>query len=244
MIKIENVNKYFEKLKVLDIINLEIKQGEFFVILGPSGCGKSTLLNMVAGFEKPTQGKITIKGKEVKKPGKDKGFVFQDYALFPWETVLGNVISGLEGNKKEKKEKAMHYIEKVGLKKFYNTYPHKLSGGMKQRVSIARALAYEPEILLMDEPFGALDAQTKKIMQQELLNLLQDFNKTILFVTHSVVEAVYLADRIIVLSNIPANIIYEETIKIKGHRDYLNNDFLHYRENILKVLDTQTGIRE
>lgn len=244
MIKIEKVSKNFETLKVLDKIDVEIKKGEFFVILGPSGCGKTTLLSMIAGFEKPTEGKIKIRDKEINKPGRDRGFVFQDYALFPWKTVLGNVMAGLKGGKKEKEEKAMYYIEKVGLKEFANTYPHKLSGGMKQRVSLARALAYEPEILLMDEPFGALDAQTRKLMQQELLNILKDFDKTIVFVTHSVIEAVYLADRVIVLSNRPSKIIYEEEIKIRGHRDYLNKDFLHYREKILHFLDTQTGIQE
>jgi len=245
MIEFESVVKEYDDLLVLDDINLRIEDGEFLVILGPSGCGKTTLLSMIAGFEKPTKGKIKIDGREVTKPGRDRGFVFQDYALFPWKTVLGNVMSGLlEGNKKEKKEKAMYYIEKVGLNDFYNEYPHKLSGGMKQRVAIARALAYNPKILLMDEPFGALDAQTRKLMQQELLKILAEFKKTVVFVTHSVIEAVYLADRVVVLSKRPAKIIYEERINIEGQRNYLSEDFLHYREKILYYLDAQTGIKE
>jgi len=245
MIKCENVTKSFGDLNVIDDITVRIKKGEFVVLLGPSGCGKSTFLNIIAGFEHPTKGNIEVNGRAINKPGKDRGFVFQDYALFPWKTVMGNVMSGLDMRDKQKKrETAMHYIQKVGLEKFADTYPHELSGGMKQRVSIARALAYEPEILLMDEPFGALDAQTRKLMQQELLKILKDFNKTIVFVTHSVIEAVYLADRVLVFSNLPAKIIYEEDIHIEGERNYLNDDFLEYRKEILYYLDSQTGIRE
>lgn len=245
MITCKNVCKNFGSLEVLKNINLKVNRGEFLVLLGPSGCGKSTFLTLIAGFEKPTSGKILIKGKEIKSPGKDRGFVFQDYALFPWKTVLGNVMSGLDGkSKKEKEDIASFYIKKVGLERFTNSYPHELSGGMKQRVSIARALAYDPEILLMDEPFGALDAQTRKYMQQELLRILKEFDKTIVFVTHSVIEAVYLADRVVVFSNIPANIIYEATIEMTGERNYLSDEFLAYRKEILHYLDTQTGIKE
>lgn len=244
MITFHNVYKKFDDLEVLNNINIQIKDHEFFVILGPSGCGKSTLLNMIAGFEKPSSGNIYIDNIEVNKPNRKIGFVFQDYVLFPWKTVLGNVEIAIEGSKKEKREIALHYIEKVGLIDFINEYPHKLSGGMKQRVAIARALAYNPEILLMDEPFGALDAQTRKLMQQELKTILKEFKKTVVFVTHSVVEAVYLADRVIVLSKRPSKIIFEEEIKISGKRNYLNNDFLKYREKILKHLDPETGIKE
>jgi len=245
MIKCKDVTKKFGELEVIQGINLHIEKGEFVVLLGPSGCGKSTFLNIIAGFEQPSTGSIEVNGKEVNKPGKDRGFVFQDYSLFPWKTVLGNVMSGLsEKSKQEKKAVAMDYIQRVGLERFANTFPHELSGGMKQRVSIARALAYDPEILLMDEPFGALDAQTRKLMQQELLRILKDFNKTIVFVTHSVIEAVYLADRVLVFSNLPSQVIYEENIKIEGERNYLNDDFLEYRKEILYYLDSQTGIRE
>jgi len=245
MIECKNVYKSFGSLEVIENVSIHIDKGEFLVLLGPSGCGKSTFLSLIAGFEKPTSGKIFVKGKEVKSPGKDRGFVFQDYALFPWKTVLGNVMIGLDGmSKKEKKEIAMYYIRKVGLEKFAYSYPHELSGGMKQRVSIARALAYDPDILLMDEPFGALDAQTRKIMQQELLRILREFDKTIVFVTHSVIEAVYLADRVIVFSNSPAKIVYEAKIEISGERNYLSDDFLRYRKEILYYLDKQTGIKE
>lgn len=244
MIEFENVSKNFDNLEVIKNINLKIKENEFFVILGPSGCGKSTLLNLIAGFEKPSKGKVLIDGKIVEKPNKDIGFVFQDYVLFPWKTVLGNVEMSISASKKERRNIAIHYIEKVGLKDFANEYPHKLSGGMKQRVAIARALAYNPKILLMDEPFGALDAQTRKLMQQELLNILKDFKKTVVFVTHSVIEAVYLADRVIVMSKRPSKIIFESKIKIDGERNYLDKDFLKYREEILRHLDPEIGIKE
>lgn len=245
IIECKNIIKKFENLTVIDGISFSIKSGEFFVILGPSGCGKSTFLNMIAGFEKPTSGEILVMGKQVNKPNRNYGFVFQDYALFPWLTVLGNVESGINiRNKKEKKEIAEYYINLVGLKDFIHEYPYKLSGGMKQRVSIARALAYNPPILLMDEPFGALDAQTRKLMQQELLRILKDFKKTIVFVTHSVVEAVYLASRVIVLGNRPSKIIYEEYIEIEGERHFTGDKFNMYREKILHYLNQETGVKE
>jgi len=243
IIECKNVFKEYENLLVIKKINLSIKKGEFLVILGPSGCGKSTFLFMLAGFEKPSKGKIYIHGKEIKKPGRDRGFVFQDYVLFPWKNVLGNVMSGIK-EKKNRRETAMKFIERVGLTEFAHMYPHKLSGGMKQRVAIARSLAYNPEILLMDEPFGALDAQTRKLMQQELLKILQELNKTIVFVTHSVVEAVYLADRVIVMSRRPAKIIYESEIIFKGDRSYTSNEFLKYRKEILHYLNYETGVKE
>lgn len=243
IIECKNVFKKYEKLSVIENINLCIKKGEFVVVLGPSGCGKSTFLYMLAGFEKPSRGNIYIHGKEINKPGRDRGFVFQDYALFPWRTVLGNVMSGIK-EKKHRREVAMGFINMVELTEFVNVYPHKLSGGMKQRVAIARALAYNPEILLMDEPFGALDAQTRKLMQQELLKVLGELNKTIVFVTHSVIEAVYLADRVIVLSKRPARIIYETEISIKGDRSFTSNKFLEYRKEILHYLNYETGVKE
>ncbi len=245
IIQCKQVNKFFGDLHVLKGIDLEIKKGEFFVLLGPSGCGKSTLLYMMAGFDKPTSGSVEVLGQSDIKPSKKVGFVFQDFALFPWKTVLGNVTAGLlDKSKTERRDIAMHFIEKVGLTGFEHSFPHTLSGGMKQRVSIARALAYEPEILLMDEPFGALDAQTRKKMQQELIRILREMNKTIVFVTHSVLEAVYLADRVAVLSNRPSSIVYQVKIEIDGERHYTDEKYLHYRENILHYLNQFTGVKE
>lgn len=245
IIECSNVYKNFDDLKVLENINLKVNSGEFVMLLGPSGCGKSTFLAMIAGFEKPTSGTVKVLDRPVEHPGKNFGFVFQDYALFPWRTVLGNVMSGIESGKKtEQKEKAMFFLEKVGLQNFASQYPHTLSGGMKQRVGIARALAYDPPILLMDEPFGALDAQTRKFMQQELTKILKDFNKTILFVTHSVIEAVYLGSKVVVFSNRPSRIVFEEQIDIEGERHYTDPKYLAYREEILHYLNQETGVHE
>lgn len=243
MITCNEIVKSFEDLLVLDKISLEVRKGEFLVILGPSGCGKSTLLQLIAGFNKPDSGKILIDGSELTKPDKRFGFVFQDYALFNWKTVMGNVLSGIS-KEKNKKEIALDMVEKVGLTDFIHHYPHQLSGGMKQRVGLARALAYNPEILLMDEPFGALDAQTRKLMQQELLRLLKEIKKTVVFVTHSVIEAVYLADRVIVLSKRPSKIILEQEIDLAGHRHYTDKKYLYYRERILQYLNLETGIND
>lgn len=242
-IECKDLEKKFDDLEVISKLDFKGKKGEFIVLLGPSGCGKSTVLSLMAGFEKPTEGKVLIDGKPLKKPSRRIGFVFQDYALFPWKTVLGNVMSGLEGFE-DKEERAKKYVKLVGLEEFMHEYPHKLSGGMKQRVGIARALAYDPEILLMDEPFGALDAQTRKIMQHELLRILKGMDKTVVFVTHSVIEAVYLADRVIVLSKRPAKIIYEEKINIEGERSSLSQEFLKYREKILHHLNQEIGLKE
>jgi NitT/TauT family transport system ATP-binding protein len=245
IIECKNIVKRYDDLLVLDGINMSIKQGEFIILLGPSGCGKSTFLSMIAGFEKPTTGQVNVLGSPVVKPSRNYGFVFQDYSLFPWKNVIGNVMSGLRiANKQERKDKAMFYLEKVGLSDFAHEYPHKLSGGMKQRVGIARALAYDPPILLMDEPFGALDAQTRKIMQQELRGILESFNKTIVFVTHSVVEAVYLGDRVFVFSKRPSHITFEKKINIQGERHYTESSYLHYREEILHYLNMETGVHD
>jgi NitT/TauT family transport system ATP-binding protein len=240
-----NVYKQFGNLPVLENINLSVAAGEFVVLLGPSGCGKSTFLSMIAGLENPSSGEVEVLGRRVSRPDRTFGFVFQDYALFPWRSVLGNVMAGLrDGSKAERREQAMYYLEKVGLVDFAHTYPHTLSGGMKQRVGIARALAYDPPILLMDEPFGALDAQTRKYMQQELIKILQDFNKTILFVTHSVIEAVYLGTRVVVFSQRPSRIVFEEKIELPGERHYTDPEYLRYREEILHYLNKETGVHE
>ncbi|MDB5595809.1 MAG: transporter ATP-binding protein [Hyphomicrobiales bacterium] len=193
----------------LDQISLEIKRGEFFALLGPSGCGKSTLLYALGGFQPLEKGSITVAGKSVTGPGPDRGIVFQNFALFPWKTVLQNVLYGLERQGRGKKERllqAQQYIDLVHLTGFEKSYPSQLSGGMKQRVAIARMLAYEPEILLMDEPFGALDAQTKTILHEELIAIVERKPKTVVFVTHDVREAVLLSDRVAVMSARPGRI--------------------------------------
>jgi NitT/TauT family transport system ATP-binding protein len=216
-IEIANVSKAFQtadekSLPVVDGVELSIAEGEFVCILGPSGCGKSTLLNLVAGFEKASTGTITCGGAIIDAPGPDRGIVFQEHTLFEWMTVRENVLFGLTCNSKIRRQvpdpdrRAQDCIDLVGLNGFENTYPNFLSGGMKQRAAIARSIAPDPRILLMDEPFGALDAQTRYVMQQELLRVWKRTGKTILFVTHGIEEAVFLADRIVVMTHRPARI--------------------------------------
>ncbi len=193
-------------MEALGGINLDIRKGEFFAIVGPSGCGKSTFLEIVAGLMKPTSGSVYIDGKKINGPDLDRGIVFQGYALFPWRTVIGNVAYGLEEKgvpAQERKEICREYITLVGLSGFENHYPYQLSGGMKQRVAIARALAYNPDILLMDEPFAALDAQTRESLQDEVLRIWDETKKTVIFVTHNIEEAIFLADRIAIMSARP-----------------------------------------
>jgi NitT/TauT family transport system ATP-binding protein len=193
----------------LDQVSLEVQNREFVALLGPSGCGKSTLLYLIGGFLPVETGAILIDGNPVAGPGPDRGIVFQHFALFPWKTVRGNILYGLErqGMPKEEREKrAQDFIELVGLSGFEDSYPSQLSGGMKQRTAIARTLAFDPKILLMDEPFGALDAQTRGLMQSELLRIWQRTPKTVIFVTHDVQEAVYLADRVAVMTARPGRI--------------------------------------
>lgn len=184
-------------------IDFSVKEGEFLTLVGPSGCGKSTLLDLLGGLTKPTCGRILIDGKEITGPGLDRGTVFQQYALFPWKTARGNIEFGLEAKsvpKHERKEQAEHFLSLVGLSDFGDRYPHELSGGMKQRVAIARSLAFNPDVLLMDEPFAALDAQTRESLQSELLRIWQKTKKTIIFITHGIDEAVYLGERVVVLA--------------------------------------------
>ena len=193
----------------LDAVSLEVRQSEFIALLGPSGCGKSTLLYLIGGFLPVEKGEIRVDGKPVGDPGPDRGIVFQHFALFPWKTVRGNVLYGLERQgmaKAEREKRAMEYIELVGLHGFEDSYPSQLSGGMKQRAAIARTLAFDPKILLMDEPFGALDAQTRGLMQMELLRIWQRTPKTVIFVTHDVQEAVLLSDRVAVMTARPGRI--------------------------------------
>ena len=184
----------------LDGVNLTIAPGEFVALLGPSGCGKSTLLNAIAGFQKPTAGRVCLDGEEVQAPGRERAVVFQHHSLFPWMTVLENVAFGPEMiGHPEPREVAFRYLDLVGLRAFHDHYPNALSGGMRQRVGLARALAVEPAVLLMDEPFGALDAQTRSLMQEQLLEIWGRIRNTVLFVTHDIDEAIFLADRIVVL---------------------------------------------
>jgi NitT/TauT family transport system ATP-binding protein len=246
IIEIQNVGKIFgrgdQQVVALKDVNLDIHDGEFTVLIGPSGCGKSTLLYLMGGFEKPTAGKILLDGTVINKPGPDRGFVFQDYALFPWKTVLGNVMFGLVNNgwnKREARQVALEYIKLVNLDRFEHAYPHTLSGGMKQRVGIARALAYDPKVLLMDEPFGALDAQTRKYMQQELVRVWEKTSKTVVFVTHSVIEAVFLADRIIVMTARPGTVKGCVEVNLARPRDYTGKDYLAVREKVLDLLEEE-----
>ena len=212
-LKIDNVKKIYQTRKgemtALNGVNLDIKENEFICVVGPSGCGKSTLLNIIAGLDTPTSGAVYIDGKKIEGTGTERGVVFQQYALFPWLTVLKNVMFGLKLQGKsdaEAKEIAMKYIKMVQLEDFVNHYPKELSGGMKQRVAIARAYAVKPEVLLMDEPFGALDAQTRTQLQTELLETWQREKKTCFFITHDVEEAIILAQTVIIMSARPGRI--------------------------------------
>lgn len=218
-IRFENVSKEFvvraddggaAKLFVaVHDVTLDVRPGEFLVLVGPSGCGKSTLLDLLAGLALPTSGRMLIDGQPVTGPARDRGVVFQQYALFPWLSALDNVAFGLEVagvGKRARREKAAHYLELVGLTDFANRFPHELSGGMKQRVAIARSLAYEPQVLLMDEPFAALDAQTRETLQEELVEIWQRTGKTIVFITHGIDEAVVLGQRVAIMTTRPGRI--------------------------------------
>lgn len=240
-LKLRNVTKSFSsdegEIKALDGINVAVRATEFLCIVGPSGCGKTTLLRMIAGLDYPSSGEIILDGERVRGPSPDRGMVFQEYSLFPWKTVLKNVEFGLEiRDVTDKREIAERYIELVGLKGFENSYPYELSGGMKQRVAIARALATDPAVLLMDEPFGSVDAQTRNILQQELLEIWKRTKKTILFVTHSVDEAVYLADRVAVMSARPGRIIQCCNVALARPRKRTSMEANEVREKLLTLL--------
>jgi NitT/TauT family transport system ATP-binding protein len=223
-LKINHVNKQFMNQKtsstVLSDINIDINEGEFVSILGPSGCGKSTLLSIVAGLTKPTSGEVLLNGNPIKKPGKDRGMVFQQPALFPWMTIEENVMFPLrkEMKKKEAREIAHQYLQMVQLSNYTKHSPHELSGGMQQRVAIARALSMNPEVLLMDEPFGALDEQTRSRLHHELEKIWVETKKTILFVTHSISESIKLSDRIIVMGTRPGVVLEDIHVKLPRPR--------------------------
>jgi ABC-type nitrate/sulfonate/bicarbonate transport system ATPase subunit len=220
--------------------SFSIEESEFLCLVGPSGCGKSTLLNIIAGFLAPTGGEIQIGGKAVTGHGMDRGVVFQDFAqLFPWRTALGNVSFGLEMKgipKAEREQIALQQLKLVKLEKFCGSYPHHLSGGMQQRVAIARALAYNPAVLLMDEPFAALDALTRDDMQRLLAEVWRETRKTVIYVTHNVAEAVYLADRVVVMTPHPGKVKTIVPIDLARPRDPLSVDFLDYQKQLLQQL--------
>jgi NitT/TauT family transport system ATP-binding protein len=211
----KSYHKNEQRLDILDVERFAAREGEFITIIGPSGCGKSTFLHIMGGFIGADAGAIRVYGNEVTKPGPDRGMMFQEFALFPWKTVAGNVAWGLEAQGASRAhidEVVAKYLELTGLAEFRNHYPAELSGGMKQRVALARVLAFDPKVLLMDEPFGALDAQTRETMQAEVMHVWDRTKKTIVFVTHDIEEAVYLGDRVVVLSARPGRI--REEVKI------------------------------
>jgi len=229
---------------VLDELDIDIRPGEFLALLGPSGCGKSTLLNLIAGILKPTRGTVTIDGAAVKGPNSGCGIVFQHHSLFPWMSVLENVAFGPKMmGRGDPIGTARTFLSLVGLEKHEAAWPASLSGGMKQRVGIARALANYPPVLLMDEPFGALDAQTRSIMQEELLKLWSRFRTTVVFVTHDIKEAIFLADRVVVMKTMPGGIKREVKIDLPRprHPDIIKSDlFNHYRGEILELIRDET----
>jgi NitT/TauT family transport system ATP-binding protein len=246
-ISVNAVNKVFQtgerEVVALKDINLEIPEGQFVCLLGPSGCGKSTLLNAIAGFSLPSSGTVLAAGREVRAPGPERGMVFQEYALFPWMTVEQNIAFGLEikgSNKAEIKSKVDALLKTLGLTDFRSRFPKDLSGGMRQRVAIARVLALDSPILLMDEPFGALDALTRRNLQDELLRIWAELGKTVIFVTHSIEEAIYLADRIVVMTYRPGTVKRDLTVELPRPRDPASADFNSLkRELSLLVMEEQ-----
>lgn len=242
MIEIRQISRTFqndgkEKAEnpVLRNVNFSVAENEFVVVFGPGQCGKTTLLNIIAGLDAPTEGQIFVKGQEVKRPGPDRAMVFQNILLFPWLTVLGNVEYSMKTrgvDRKIRQAEAMKYIELVGLKGFEHTYPVKLSGGMKQRVGIARAYCTKPDVMLMDEPFGALDAQTRYLMQDEVIRIRNAERRTVIFVTNNIEEALYLADRIVVMTECPSTVLAEIPIGLPRPRSQVDPQFLKLRKEI------------
>jgi NitT/TauT family transport system ATP-binding protein len=246
-VEISHISREFikedgDRVVALSDINLSIADDEFVSFVGPSGCGKTTLLRIIAGLDKASSGEVRVDGSLIIGPDQKVGMVFQEYSLFPWRSVLSNVAFGLQMRgipKEERQEIARKYISLVGLSQFEQSFPYELSGGMRQRVAIARALATDPDLLLMDEPFGALDAQTRNHMQCELLDIWETKKKTILFVTHSCDEAVFLSDRVVVLSPRPGVIREIINIPISRPRDRTNKEFIDLRRCLLEMIDEE-----
>lgn len=241
MITLEKVSKSIGDLRILENVNFSVGKGEFLCMVGPSGCGKTTLLKCIAGL-RTYEGEIFIGGEKSEGINKKIGFVFQEFSLFPFRTVKGNMEFGLEIQKQTKKERdntVESLIDLVQLQGFAHAYPRELSGGMQKKVGIARALATDPEILLMDEPFVSLDAQTRNMLQKELLRIWQRTQKTIVFVTHNVDEAVFLADRVMVLTKRPASIKKEFSVGLKRERDRTSPEFVSIRKEVLKELEAE-----
>jgi len=245
-INIQGLSKVFTRdrlaIRALEGFDLEVLDGEFVCLLGPSGCGKTTVLRIIAGLELKSGGVVQVHGREICDAGSDRGMVFQEFALFPWRTVKSNIEFGLEIKSlapERRGEISKRLIELVGLQGFESAHPNELSGGMKQRVGIARALANDPEVLLMDEPFGSLDAQTRNMMQKELLRIWSATGKTILFVTHSVDEAVFLADRIVVMTARPGRVREVIGVDVPRPRERTSREFIAVRGKVLSELDEE-----
>jgi NitT/TauT family transport system ATP-binding protein len=235
IIQVDNVDKRFGEFLALGDTNLRVKEGEFICLIGPSGCGKSTLLRIIAGFELASDGTTIVAGKEVDGPGPDRGMVFQDYGLFPWLTVRDNIGFGPSARglpKAQIKETVDRFVELVGLSRFADAFPHQLSGGMKQRVAIARVLANDARVVLMDEPFGALDAMTRERLQDELLDLWARTGLTIIFVTHAIEEAILLADRVVAMQPGPGRIVSDTRIALPRPRDVASPEFNDLRRQL------------
>ncbi len=247
-VSVKNVSRIFTKkedngsMEALHEVSFDVEDGEFICLLGPSGCGKTTLLRIIAGLETQTSGEITLNGVPITGPDPKRGMVFQQYSLFPWRTVIDNVTFGLEMqgiSKAEARKQVEKYIDLVGLEQFKSSYPYELSGGMQQRAAIARALANEPEVLLMDEPFGALDAQTRNILQDELLKIWEQKNVTFIFVTHSVDEAVVLSDKIVVMTARPGRIKEIVKVDLPRPRSRTSHEVNLLRDRVLKLLEEE-----
>jgi NitT/TauT family transport system ATP-binding protein len=234
-----------DSIHVLENINAEVAEGEFVCLVGPSGCGKSTLLNIVAGFLEPTSGEVLVEGKPVRGPDPRRIFVFQENGVFPWLNVSDNICFGLRRQTRQERNRILaHYIDMVGLNGFENAYPRELSGGMKQRVEIARALAASPDVIYMDEPFGALDFITRLKMRADLVRIWQSEKKTILFVTHDIEEAVQLADRVLVMSNRPATIQRIVDVDLPRPRDLDSPGYLEKRDQIFRLMGMSLRVGE
>ena len=241
-LSIEGVSKRFKDKLVLEKIDIDIMDGEFVCVVGPSGCGKTTLLRIIAGLEEPSEGDILLDGREINGPSPDRGMIFQEYSLFPWKTVRKNVSFGLEidGMPRDEINRTVEkYIKMVGLSGFEEHYPNEISGGMKQRVAIARALVKDPFIFLMDEPFGSLDAQTRNMLQDELLEIWEKTQKTIVFVTHSVDEALYIGDRVVVMSANPGRITRIIDVGVERPRERTDLKIMRERKEILDLLEVE-----